>query len=186
MRPCSFAERDEHSLVIVTGKCSGFIILYQCAFAAALTAGADFQCLWRGIHHQRHIAATRSHARGQCLYAAVLQNLHSAIRWMIFQSYRRRDRPCAERGGKFFFKPDATALCRMFRTEARRLQYAWRMMCLCTEGAGHFLRHVHPAPALVVQADAACRSNAIRSTSGSSLPRTEALRRIPRHAFGLK
>ena len=40
-----------------------------------------------------------------------------------------------------------------------------------------------------VQADssaAACRSSAAFSTGGSSLPRTEALRRIPRHAFGLK
>ena len=33
---------------------------------------------------------------------------------------------------------------------------------------------------------AACRSSAAFSTGGSSLPRTEALRRIPRHAFGLK
>ena len=62
-------------------------------------------------------------------------------------------------------------------------------MLLCPECSGHLLGHIHPLPALVVQAEssaAACRSSAAFSTGGSSLPRTEALRRIPRHAFGLK
>ncbi len=54
------------------------------------------------------------------------------------------------------------------------------------ESAGDIVRHIHAVAALVVQADAACRSNASRSTSGSSLPRAEALRSIPRQAFGLK
>ncbi len=41
-----------------------------------------------------------------------------------------------------------------------------------------FFQNVYAFSALVTQAQA-CRSKAVRSTSGSSLPRTEALRRIP-------
>ena len=62
----------------------------------------------------------------------------------------------------------------------------WMSMLLGAEGSGHPLGNVHPTAALVVQADAACRSKASRRISGSSLPRAEALRRIPRQAFGLK
>ena len=65
-------------------------------------------------------------------------------------------------------------------------------MLLCPEGTGHILGNIHLLTALVVQTDPpscsaeACLSSAAFSTGGSSLPRTEALRRIPRHAFGLK
>ena len=63
-------------------------------------------------------------------------------------------------------------------------------MLLRTEGSGHIFGHIHAGATLVVQDDpssaAACRSSAAFSTGGSSLPRAEARRRIPRHAFGLK
>ena len=59
-------------------------------------------------------------------------------------------------------------------------------MALRPEGAGHLLRDVHAAPALVIQADPACSSSASRRIAGSSLPRAEARRRIPRQALGLK
>ena len=51
MRARPFAERHEHSLVIVTGKGSRFIILNQRAFPSISTSGTDFQRLWR-FHHE--------------------------------------------------------------------------------------------------------------------------------------
>ena len=94
------------------------------------------------------------------------------------------------------------------------IKYNRGVVCLCTKGASKIMSHIHAIAALVIQNDAispgrhttvhskgrcdrrncavvpvytdACRSRATRSTSGSSLPRSEALRRIPRHALGLK
>ena len=63
------------------------------------------------------------------------------------------------------------------------LEYQRRMVAFRTERVRHILSQVHPLPALVVQAESACLSKALASISGSSLPRAEALRRIPRHAF---
>ena len=57
-------------------------------------------------------------------------------------------------------------------------QYTRRMMGFCPKGGSAFFQNVYAFSALVTQAQA-CRSKAVRSTSGSSLPRTEALRRIP-------
>ena len=51
------------------------------------------------------------------------------------------------------------------------------------EGGGHVIGayvHQDPVPSLD------CRQSASLSTSGSSLPRSEALRKIPEHALGLK
>ena len=83
-------------------------------------------------------------------------------------------------------------------------------MCFGTECGRNTVRHFDAVSTLVVQYDTvatrthtaidaergsgifrqsavvpvkACRSNARRRTSGSSLPRAEALRRIPRQAF---
>ena len=52
-------------------------------------------------------------------------------------------------------------------------------MLLCPQGAGDILAAPHGRAALVIQADCACRSRARRKTSGSTLPCSEALRRIP-------
>ena len=74
----------------------------------------------------------------------------------------------------------------MLRTETCR-QYSGRMaVILRPESSGHIFGHIHPFSALVVQAQAAWRSRAFFSRTGSSLPRAEALRSIPRQAFGLK
>ena len=179
------AERHEHRLVIVAGESCGFVILYDRPFAAALTAGADFQRLGR-FHHERLVIA--AHAVGGADRRRRFQRprISRILRMVLIERHRSRDRPCTERGRGFLLIPNPTRLCGMLRAETGRFQYARGVVRLCPQGAGHVIRHVHPLPALVVQADAACRSNAIRSTSGSSLPRTEALRRIPRHAFGLK
>ena len=65
---------------------------------------------------------------------------------------------------------------------------------LCDQCESLVLGDADAAVALCIQAEGstssvrppACLSSAFFSTSGSSLPRTEALRSIPRHAFGLK
>mgnify|MGYP006922187741 CR=1 FL=1 len=65
---------------------------------------------------------------------------------------------------------------------------------LCDQCESLFLCDTDTRSALTVHTEGstssvsppACLSSAFFSTSGSSLPRTEALRSIPRHAFGLK
>ena len=59
-------------------------------------------------------------------------------------------------------------------------------MCFRAKSCGYIVRYFYGLTALVVQADCACRSRAAFSSGGSSLPRFEALCRIPRQAFGLK
>ena len=173
------------------------------SLAAAFTAGAD-------LHHKRYIIAAGTHARGQCLHIPVLGKFDSAVGRMVFQCDRRRNDPSTERGRAFLLIADGAALCGMLGAKSCRLHDAGRMMRFCSERGGDFLCDVHAVTALVVQHDAiaacthstvhaeggggvvrqtavvpveACRSSARRKTSGSSLPRAEALRRIPRQAF---
>ena len=128
---------------------------------------------------------------------------------MIF-IYCRRYLSGAERGRTLFLIADGAALCGMLGAEACRFHYAGRMMSFCSECGGNLLGDIHSVAALVIQNNTiptgthsavhaegggsvvrqtavvsieACRSNARRKTSGSSLPRAEALRRIPRQAF---
>src|SRR5699024_3869876 len=98
----------------------------------------------------------------------------------------RRNRPRPEGGRGFLLITDGAAVCRMLGAKACRFHHAGWMMNFCPQSAGDAVRHIHTVSTLVVQADAACRSRAFFRSSGSSLPRTEALRSIPRHAFGLK
>ena len=64
-------------------------------------------------------------------------------------------------------------------------------MSFSSKGSSDLFGHIHAIAPLVVKdhtgayADA-CLSSAVFSIVGNSLPRTEALRRIPRQALGLK
>ena len=199
-RADTVALRDEYSLVIVAAEGGGLILLPDGALAASFTPRANLQRDGRQVFHpfptvfyaiqnQRNIASTRTASAGQRLYLAIPCDLHPAISRMIFQSDGGRHDSGTEGGRTFFLISDAPRIGGVFGTKTCGFQNARRVMCLCLESGGHLLGHIHPLPALVVQADssaAACRSSAAFSTGGSSLPRTEALRRIPRHAFGLK
>ena len=194
------ALRHEHGLVVVAAEGCGFVFLPDGALAAAFTAGTDLQrdgrqvfhpfpIVFHAVQNQRDIAAARTASAGQRLYLAVLCDFHPAISRMIFQSDGGRHDSGPEGRRTFFLISDAPRIGGVFGAKTCGFQNARRVMCLCTESGGHLLGHIHPLPALIVQADssaAACRSSAAFSTGGSSLPRTEALRRIPRHAFGLK
>ena len=90
-----------------------------------------------------------------------------------------RHRPCPEGGRGFLLITDGATVCGMLGAKARRFHHAGWMMSFCPESAGDAVRHIHTVSALVVQADAACRSRAFFRSSGSSLPRTEALRVYP-------
>ena len=99
----------------------------------------------------------------------------------------RRNSPSTEGRRSFSFVANTSRFCRVFRAKpCCGLHHARWVMSFGSECASYFLRHVHSVATLVVQADCACRSRAAFSSGGSSLPRFEALRRIPRQAFGLK
>ena len=176
---------------------------HERTLAAAFAAGAD-------LHHKRYIVAAGSHAGGQRLHIAVLGKFDPTVGRMVFQCHRRRNDSCTERGRAFLLIADGAAFCGMLSAEACRFHHAGRMVCFRSERRGNLLCDVHAVAALVVQHDAvttgthsavhaegggsvvrqtavvsieACRSSARRKTSGSSLPRAEALRRIPRQAF---
>ena len=200
-RADTVALRDEYSLVIVAAEGGGLILLPDGALAASFTPRANLQrdgrqvfhpfpTVFHAVQNQRNIAAARTAPTGQRLYLAVLGNLHPAVGRMVFQSDGSWHDTSTEGGRTFFLISDAPRVGGMFCAETGRFKDARLMpMLLCPECSGHLLGHIHPLPALVVQAEssaAACRSSAAFSTGGSSLPRTEALRRIPRHAFGLK
>ena len=198
------AARLKQRLVVVAGQGCGFVFLNERNLAAAFAAGAD-------LHHKRHIVAASPHAGGQRLYIAVLGELDPAVGRMVFQCDRCRNNACTERGRAFFLIADGAAFCGMLGAEARRLHDTGRMsVVFCSERCSNILGHLQAAAALVVQHDAvaasahsavhaegggsvvcqsavvpveACRSSARRKTSGSSLPRAEALRRIPRQAL---
>ena len=199
-RADTVALRDEYSLVIVAAEGGGLILLPDGALAASFTPRANLQrdgrqvfhpfpTVFHAIQNQRNIAAARTASTGQSLYLAILGNFHSTVSRMIFQSDGGRHDSGPECRRTFFLISDAPRIGGVFGAKTCGFQNARRVMCLCTENGGHLFGHIHPLPTLIVQAyssAAACRSSAAFSTGGSSLPRTEALRRIPRHAFGLK
>lgn len=100
----------------------------------------------------------------------------------------RRDCSGTERWSSFLLIAYSSRICRMFGTEpCCGFHHAGRMsVCFRTESCGYIARYFYRLSTLVVQADCACRSSAAFSSGGSSLPRFEALCRIPRQAFGLK
>ena len=193
-RADTVALRHENRLVVITAKGGGLVLLPDGSLAAALAPRTDLQGeRWRilcAIHDQGNVPAACTAPTGQRLHHTVLGNLHPAVGRMIFQCNGGRHNAGPEGGRPFFLVPDASGIGRVFRAEAGRFEDTGLMpMLLCAERPGHFFGHIHLRPALVVQADssaAACRSSAVFRTGGSSLPRTEALRRIPRQAVGLK
>ena len=100
----------------------------------------------------------------------------------------RRNCSGTEGGRSFIFVADTSRFCRVFRAKpCCGLHHArWVTMCFRTESSGYIVRYFYRLSTLVVQADCACRSSAAFSSGGSSLPRFEALCRIPRQALGLK
>ena len=100
----------------------------------------------------------------------------------------RRNSSGTEGGRSFIFVADTSRFCRVFRAESCcGFHHAGRVtVCFRTKSCGYIVRYFYGLSTLVVQADCACRSRAAFSSGGSSLPRLEALCRIPRQAFGLK
>ena len=97
-------------------------------------------------------------------------------------------------GRYLFLVSDTPCFCTVFRGKACGKNGRMIAMILCDQCESFVLSDTDTRIALRIQAEGstssvrppACLSSAFFSTSGSSLPRTEALRSIPRHAFGLK
>ena len=93
-----------------------------------------------------------------------------------------------------FLIADAPGFCTVFRGKACCKNGGMIAVILCDQCESLVLCDTDTGSTLTVYAEGstssvrppACLSSALFSTSGSSLPRTEALRSIPRHAFGLK
>lgn len=110
----------------------------------------------------------------------------SVLRVIFIDS--RRNSSDTEGRRSFIFVADTSRFCRVFRAEpCCGFHHAGRVtVCFRTKSCGYIVRYFYRLSALVVQADCACRSRAAFSSGGSSLPRFEALCRIPRQALGLK
>ena len=200
--------RNEHSLVVVASKGCRLICLYQRTLTAALTSATN-------LHNERDIVSACPHTRRKGLYFAVLFDFDATVIGVIFKRHGRRNYTAAESRRTFLFVTDAATSSGMLGAKACTLHYARRMVCFCTERTRYLFGNVHTISALVVQNHSvatcghtavdpkgggfisrqpcvvavktdACRSRATFSIVGSSLPRTEALRRIPRQALGLK
>ena len=91
----------------------------------------------------------------------------------------------AQRGRGLLLIPDGAALRGMLCAESRRQHSRVVAVILRHQGSRLILGYLYAGGALRVYADSrpACRSSASRRIAGSSLPRLEALRRIPRQAF---
>ena len=148
MGPGTFHKRHEYRLVVVAAKRSGFVILDQCTFAAALTAGADLQRLGR-LHHKRLVIS--AHAVGGVDRGGRLQRAGvSGVLAMVLID-RRRHRTGTEGGRGFLLIPDAPGLCGMLGAESGSPHHAGRVSVVFrTERCRNVLRHIHAAAALVV------------------------------------
>jgi len=191
--------RLEQSLVIVTGQRCRFVFLDERTLAATLATGTD-------LHNERHIVAARSHTGSEGLHFAIIRNLHTAVGRMVLKGNGSGNDPGTKCWRGFFLIADATALGGMFCAEPCGLQDARGMMGFGTECSGDLIGDIHTIATLVIEYDAvsagthaavytegrrniarqfsvvsvkACCSRAILNTAGSSLPRAEALRRIP-------
>ena len=151
MRSCSFTERHENRLVIVAGERCRFVILYDRAFPAALTARADFQRLGCvRLYHERLVVAAHPIGGIDCRSSVQRPRVSGILRMVLIERHRSRHRPGTERGRGFLLIANAPCLCGMLRAETGRFQDARGMVCLCPQSAGHFIRHIHPLPALVI------------------------------------
>ena len=182
------ADRLEQRLVVVGRQGGGFVYLRQRSFASAVFAAADLQRHGISIHHQRLIVAAHAVGGGDGLgniQRAPVPGIHRVI--LI---NRRGYHASPERGRHFLLIPDAVGFGAVLCTEAGALKNGGMMpVILRHQCASLILRHGNAAGALGIDAPgqaAACRSSAVLSTAGSSLPRADALRRIPRQAVGLK
>ena len=135
--------RFKQCLVVVTGKCGGFICLDERPLAATFTAGAD-------LHNKRHIVAACPHTGGESLNLAVLGNFHSAVGRMVFQGDCCGNNTRSERGRGLFLIADAATLGRMLGAEPCGLQNARRVVGFSTERGGYIIRHIHTLTALVI------------------------------------
>ena len=188
-----FDLRLKQCLVVMGAECSRFISLPQCALAAAITAGTDLQC--NRFCNKRYIVSSCSGSAAECLTGIILTDLNPSVSWMVFYGERCRNDTCTQSGRKFFTVSNTACLCAVFCGKAGGMKYS-RMIAviLCDKCESLVLCNADTAVALCIQTvgsissvrPPACLSSAFFSTSGSSLPRTEALRSIPRHAFGLK
>ena len=170
-------------------------MLQERAFAAALLTAADLHGDGFRLGDERCVVPASPHPPGKGLYDAVLGDFHPAVCGVAFNRHGRRNDAGAERGRNFFLVADAPALCAVLRGETGRLKDSGMVaVILRHQRSGLLLGHGDAAAPLRVYTEdstsivspPACRSSAFLSTSGSSFPRTEALRSIPRHAFGLK
>ena len=107
------------------------------------------------FQNKRDVSSAGTHSFAQGLNHAAFFDFDTTVGRMIFNRKRGGNNAGAECRGLFLFIADAARLRRLFRAETGGFAYSF----------------------------AACLSRAFRRTVGSSLPRAEALRRIPRQAF---
>ena len=172
--------RHEHRLVVIAGQSRGLVLLDERTLAAALAAGADLQRLGRVlVLHDEGLVVAAHAVVGRDGRSHVQRPGVSRVLTMVLID-RRGYLARTDGGRPLLLVTDGAALRGMLGVEAGRIHHAGSVaVCLGAEGSRDFMGNLHADAALVVQADAACRSSASRSTSGSSLPRAEALRRIP-------
>ena len=181
----------EQRLVGAGGERGGFLLLHQCALAAAFLPAAHLQRVCQRAvrrHDQRDVVAAGPHPGSQRLDGIPFLDSDPTVSRMVFQRNCRRDHTRPERGRSLIFITDGAGIGGMLRAEPCRQHSRVVAMVLRHQRPGHVIGDVHAAVALGIYADnsAACRSSAAFRIPGSSFPRLEALRRIPRQAFGLK
>ena len=184
------SRRREQRLIVAGSKGGGFVLLHQSALSAAFLSAADLQCIRdeRTVrsHDERHIVSACSHPARKRLDSITLIDPYTAVSRVVLKGNRGGNHTRLEGGRCLILISYGAGFCRMFGAETRRHHHGRMPVILRTERPGHVLRHIHLLAALIVQADAACRSSAAFRISGNCFPRFEALRRIPRQAFGLK
>ena len=190
------AHRLEKRLVVVASQRGGFILLQESAFASSRPTAADLERHGLRLRHNWGVtsASTVSGGNGGAvLHWAII----SGILRMVIKHHRSGNHAGAERRGNLLLVADAPALGAVFRGKTGGLKHSRVMpVVLRNKCTRLFLGQGDAAASLGVQAvpsvttssvrPPACLSSAFFSTSGSSFPRAEALRSIPRHAFGLK
>ena len=99
--------RNENRLIVVTGERRGFVLLNQCALAAALAAGADFQRLGR-FYHEGLVVAAVAEGGGNRLRHVQRPGVPGILR-VVFKD-RRRNHARAKRRRFTFLIADAPGL----------------------------------------------------------------------------
>ena len=147
------------------------------------------------FYDQRLIIATHAVGRSHRLCHFQRASISRILRMILEHPKRRRNDPGSQCRGDFLLIADATGFGAVFRGESCCVKHSRVIaVILCDQCERLVLGDADTRIALCIQAvgsissvrPSACLSNAFRSTSGSSFPRADALRRIPRQAFGLK